>query len=93
MPIYQVTLTYLITVEGEINDEDAVVAATNIVQENPEIYNDVEVEEVKKTRGLRAEMPVLDGLILPEFDENDPNIECAYRVWKKIVEDCAKGEN
>lgn len=47
MPIYQVTLTYLITVEGPIDAETAVVAATNTVQENPEIYNDVYTEEVE----------------------------------------------
>ena len=47
MPVYQVTLTYLITVEGPIDAEDAVVAATNIVQENPEIYNDVYTEKVE----------------------------------------------
>ena len=47
MPIYQVTLIYLITVEGEINDKDAVIAATNVIQENPEIYNDVYTEEVE----------------------------------------------
>ena len=47
MPVYQVTLTYLITVEGPIDAETAVVAATNVVQENPEIYNDAEVEEVE----------------------------------------------
>ena len=47
MPVYQVTLTYLITVEGPIDAETAVVAATNIIQENPEIYNDVEIEEVE----------------------------------------------
>lgn len=47
MPIYQVTLTYLITVEGEIDAEDAVIAATNVVQEHPEIYSDVYAEEVE----------------------------------------------
>lgn len=47
MPIYQVTLTYLITVEGAIDAETAVDVATNIVQEQPEIYNDVEVEKVE----------------------------------------------
>ena len=47
MPVYQVKLTYLITVEGPIDAETAVIAATNVVQENPEIYNDAEVEEVK----------------------------------------------
>lgn len=47
MPVYQVTLTYLITVEGPIDAETAVVAATNVVQEHPEIYNDAEVEEVE----------------------------------------------
>ena len=46
MPIYQVTLTYLITVEGPIDAETAVVAATNVIRENPEIYNDVYTEEV-----------------------------------------------
>lgn len=47
MPVYQVTLTYLITVEGPIDAETAVIAATNVVQENPEIYNDVYTEEVE----------------------------------------------
>ena len=47
MPVYQVTLTYLITVEGPIDAETAVVAATDIIQENPGIYNDVYTEEVK----------------------------------------------
>ena len=47
MPIYQVTLTYLITVEGEIDAETAVVVATDIVQENPGIYNDVYTEKVE----------------------------------------------
>ena len=47
MPIYQITLTYLITVEGPIDAETAVDAATNVVQENPEIYNDVYAEEVE----------------------------------------------
>ena len=47
MPKYQVTLTYLITVDGEIDYETAVVAATNIIQENPEIYNDVYTEKVE----------------------------------------------
>ena len=47
MPVFQVTLTYLITVEGPIDAETAVVAATNIIQENPEIYNDAYTEEVE----------------------------------------------
>lgn len=47
MPVYQVTLTYLITVEGEIDYETAVVAATNVVQEHPEIYSNVYTEEVE----------------------------------------------
>lgn len=47
MPTYQVTLTYLITVEGAIDAETAVIAATNVVQENPEIYSDVYAEEVE----------------------------------------------
>lgn len=47
MPVYQVTLTYLITVEGPIDAEDAIITATNIIQENPEIYNDAEVEKVE----------------------------------------------
>ncbi len=67
MPVYQVTLTYLITVEGEIDAEDAVIAATNIVQENPEIYNDVEIERVDKPKccGLRAHTCVVDEVIGP----------------------------
>lgn len=47
MPVYQVTLTYVITVEGPIDYETAVVAATNVVQEHPEIYSDVYAEEVE----------------------------------------------
>lgn len=47
MPVYQVKLTYLITVEGEIDAEDAAIAAINMVQEHPEIYNDIYTEEVE----------------------------------------------
>ena len=47
MPVYQVKLTYLITVEGPIDYETAVVAATNVVQEHPEIFSDVYTEEVE----------------------------------------------
>jgi hypothetical protein len=47
MPTYQVTLTYLITIEGEIDYETAVIAATNVDQEHPEIHNDVDTEEVE----------------------------------------------
>lgn len=47
MSIYQVKLTYIITVEGPIDYEDAVVAATNVVQEHPEIYSDVYTEKVE----------------------------------------------
>lgn len=47
MPTYQVTLTYLITVDGPIDAEDAIQAAVNVVEENPNIYNDVYVEKVE----------------------------------------------
>ena len=46
MPIYQVTLTYLITVEAE-NDEDAEQKACEEVEENPGLYNDIETEKVE----------------------------------------------
>lgn len=46
MPIYQVTLTYLITVEAE-NDEDAEQKAYEEVGENPGLYNDIETEKVE----------------------------------------------
>lgn len=45
MPIYQVTLTYLITVEAE-NAEDAAQKAYEEVGENPGLYNDIETEKV-----------------------------------------------
>ena len=46
MPIYQVTLTYLITVEAE-NAEDAEQKAYEEVGENPGLYNDIEAEKVE----------------------------------------------
>lgn len=46
MPVYQVTLTYLITVEAE-NAEDAAQKAYGEVGENPGLYNDIEAEKVE----------------------------------------------
>ena len=45
MPLYQVTLTYLITVEAE-DAEDAAQKAYEEVRENPDLYNDIEAEKV-----------------------------------------------
>ena len=84
MPKYQVTLTYLITVDA--SDEDgAELMAVSEVSSDPTCFNDIEVEEVKITRGLRAEMNVLDDPILPKFDENDPDTECIYQTWKNTM--------
>jgi hypothetical protein len=47
MPVYQVTLTYLITVDSPIDAEDAIQAAANVVEEHPNIYSDVYVEKVE----------------------------------------------
>lgn len=46
MPVYQVMLTYLITVESK-DEEDAAVAAMTLIQEHPEIYNHIYAEEVE----------------------------------------------
>lgn len=46
MPVYQVMLTYLITVESE-DEEDAAVAAMSLIQEHPEIYMNIYAEEVE----------------------------------------------
>lgn len=47
MPKYQITLTYLITVDA--SDEDgAELMAVSEVGFNPTCFNDVEIEEVKK---------------------------------------------
>ena len=46
MPVYQVTLTYLIQIEAE-NAEDAAQKAYEEVGENPDLYNDIEAEEVE----------------------------------------------
>lgn len=46
MPVYQVMLTYLITVESE-DEKDAAVAAMNLIQEHPEIYMNIYAEEVE----------------------------------------------
>lgn len=47
MPVYQVTLTYLITVEAE-DAEDAAQKAYEEVGENPGLYNDIEAEKVEE---------------------------------------------
>lgn len=46
MPLYQVTLTYLITVEAE-DAEDAAQKAFKRVGEYPESYSDIIGEEVE----------------------------------------------
>ena len=46
MPIYQVTLTYLVTVEAD-SVEDAEQKAYEEVGENPGLYNDIETEKVE----------------------------------------------
>ena len=46
MPVYQITLTYLITVEAE-DAEDAAQKAYEEVGENPGLYNDIEAEKVE----------------------------------------------
>ena len=46
MPIYQVTVTYLMTVEAE-NAEDAAQKAYEEVGENPGLYDNIEVEKVE----------------------------------------------
>ena len=46
MPIYQMSLTYLITVEAE-DIEDAALKAVEEVGDYPNLYNDIEVEEVE----------------------------------------------
>lgn len=46
MPVYQVTLTYLITVEA--SDEDgAELMAVSEVSSNPACFNDIETEKVE----------------------------------------------
>ena len=46
MPIYQITLTYLITVEAE-DVEDAAQKACEEVGDYPGLYNDIEAEKVE----------------------------------------------
>lgn len=91
MPIYQVTLTYLITVEAE-DAEDAAQKAYEEVGENPGLYNDIEAERVEEACSFGKKMN-FDNIILPEFDENNPDVECIYQTWKNIVKDYFKGEN
>ena len=93
MPRYKVNLSTSFELDT-IDEAEARYYAIRLLEND--IWDNIKVDSVQKltpNRGLRAEMPVFDDLILPEFDENDPNIECAYRVWKKIVEDYVKGEN
>ena len=61
MPKYQVTLTYLITVDA--SDEDgAELMAVSEVSSDPTCFNDCEIEEVNvpKCCGLRAQTYVID---------------------------------
>ena len=62
MPRYQVTLTYLITVDGATDKDHAEFIAVYDVGTNPYGYNDIEVEEVHipKCCGLRAQTCVID---------------------------------
>ena len=46
MPTYQVTLTYLFTVEAE-DAEDAAQKAYEEVGENPGLYDNIEAEKVE----------------------------------------------
>ena len=46
MLVYQVMLTYVITVESE-DEEDAAIAAMTLIQEHPEIYSHIYAEEVE----------------------------------------------
>ena len=46
MPMYQVTLTYLFTVEAE-NAEDAAQKAYEEVGENPGLYDSIKAEKVE----------------------------------------------
>lgn len=46
MPVYQIALTYLVTVEAK-DAEDAAQKAYEEVRENPDLYNDIEAEKVE----------------------------------------------
>lgn len=48
MPKYQVTLTYLITLNAH-DEEDAIWWATQAVESDSDEYNDVGVEEVNES--------------------------------------------
>lgn len=68
MPRYQVTLTYLITVDTvDENDAQAITGAVMKVAKQPACFNDVEVEQVDipKSCGLRAKTCVIDDVIGP----------------------------
>lgn len=48
MPKYQVTLTYLITLNAH-DEEDAIWWATQAVESDSDEYNDVEIEEINES--------------------------------------------
>ena len=80
MPKYQVTLTYLITLNAH-DEEDAIWWATQAVESDSDEYNDVEVEEVDapKDCGVTTQS-------FKDYCENDPSVECVYRLWKEKYE-------
>lgn len=92
MPKYQVTVTYSITVDDAKDKNHAEFCALYDIGSDPLDYTHIEIKEIHKPKccGLRAQTCVIDDVILPEFDENDPDIECVYNVWKNIVEDYTK---
>ena len=64
MPKYQVTLTYLITVDNAENESHAEWCALYDIGQNPIGYNDIEIEEVDtpKDYGLNAGIVTIDEI-------------------------------
>ena len=93
MPKYKVNLSASLELDT-IDEAEARYHAIRLLEKD--VWGNIKVDSVQNlapNRGLRAEMNVFDDLILPEFDENNLDIECVWQTWKKIVKDYIKGEN
>lgn len=92
MPKYTVNLS--VTVEANSEQEARRYISNQLLKGR---WNEAKIVNIQRqtsavNRGLRAKMHVVDDLILPEFDENNPDIKCIYQTWEDAVDNCVKEE-
>lgn len=88
------TVNLSVTIEAD-NEQEARRYISNQLLKGR--WNEAKIVDIQRqisagSRGLRAKMYVVDDLILPEFDENTPNIKRIYQTWEDAVDNCVKEE-